>query len=403
MPKRIVFAYTEETSRSRYLIDLLKDDFDLVVASSCEAITDILHHDYESIEALIIDHPSDKSDIDRLFRFVEKKNSFMYILPILVLTDTASMQEDDAFVSDLVVGMIVEGEPKRTVLQRIRNTIKFCASVSFDDFSRMLRHLPSLIYVKDIALRYVFSSQSWHHLRNPDESVLGLTDFDIRKSRENAEIARANDLKVLESGQGVNYLIKECDDEGTEYLQVIKEPLRSREGKIEGIIAIVNNVTDSELLKEELREKSFTDQLTGLFNRFYFEEIVSQMKEGFDVPLTFISADCDGLKTINDQFGHAAGDRYICMARDAINDKLPQGSYHFRMGGDEFLAVVPGMDEASANALVESIIENTARYKTDDFSLRLSVGSYTITDAGESIERAVNRSDKAMYRMKKSH
>lgn len=400
---KIVFAYTEETPRSRYLTDLLKDDFDLVTAPSCEAITDILHNDYESIDSLIIDHPSDKSDIDRLFRYVDKHNSFMFTLPIIILTDRASMHDDDAFISDLVVGMIVEGEPRRTVLQRIRNTIKFCASTSFDDFSRMLRHLPSIIYVKDSAGRYIFCSQRWHHLRKPDESVRGLTDFDIRKSKENARIARENDLKVLQSGKGMSYLIKESDDEGTEYLEVVKEPLRDEQGKVEGIIAIINNVTDSELLKEELREKSITDQLTGLFNRSYFEEVVGKMKKGIDVPMTFVSADCDGLKTINDEFGHAAGDRYICMARDAIQGKLPEGSYLFRMGGDEFLAIVPRMDEEDANALVASIIENVKNFKTDRFQLRLSVGSYTVSRVEESIERAVNRSDKAMYRMKKSH
>ena len=91
------------------------------------------------------------------------------------------------------------------------------------------------------------------------------------------------------------------------------------------------------------------------------------------------------------------------MARDAIQGKLPEGSYLFRMGGDEFLAIVPRMDEEGAKSLVDSIIENAKSFKTDRFQLRLSVGSYTITKAEESIERAVNRSDKAMYRMKKSH
>lgn len=401
--KKIVFAYTDELPRTRYLIELLKDDFELQLAPSTEAITNILKHAYDSIEALIIDHPSDKSGMDRLFRYVERKNSFMFTLPILILTDCESAEADAEFMSDPVVGMITEGEPKKVVIQRIRNTIKFCASSSFDDFSRMLRRLPSIIYVKDADGRYVFCSNRWHHLRKPDESVRGLTDFDIRKSKENAEIARKSDLKVMQTGEGMTYTIVENDDEGVEHLQVVKEPLEDKNGKIEGIIAIINNVTESELLKEQLHQKSITDQLTGLFNRFYFEEVIAGMRMDSSFPLTFISADCDGLKTINDAYGHAAGDTYICFARDALQEALPKGSYLFRMGGDEFLALVPNLDEEGARKLVDDIISIAPNHKTDRFHLRLSVGSYTIKDPNESVEAAVNRSDKEMYRMKRSH
>ncbi len=399
---KIVFAYTQESSRSRYLINLLKDDFELIVAPSCDAITKLLHESFDSIEALIIDHPSDKPDLDRLFNYVKKHNSFMFTLPIILLTEPSMAADDDKYLSDLVVGMITEGETKRTVLQRLKNTLRFSASMSFDDFSNMLEALPSQIYVKDIKSRYVFCSKRWHHFRKSNESIRGLTDFDIRKNRENAIIAQENDRMVIESGQGTDYIIKECDDEGTEYLQVIKEPIVNKDGKVDGIIAIINNVTDSELLRQELRQKSITDQLTGLFNRFYFEEIVETMKDSLALPLTLVSADCDGLKTINDQFGHAAGDRYICFARDAIQESLPEGSFLFRMGGDEFLAIVPNTDTSSAEELVQRIMKNADGYHTSKFGLKLSAGCYTINEKGISIEYAVNQSDKAMYRAKQS-
>lgn len=324
----------------------------------------------------------------------------MFTLPILLLTEPKYQDQDDEYLSDLVVGMITMGETKKTVLQRIQNTTKFASSASFDEFSSMLRALPSIIYIKDVNGRYVFCSQRWHHLYKPNQSIRGLTDFDVRKSRKNALLAQENDRKVIATGRGTSYLIKENDDEGVEYLQVIKEPLRNRAGKIDGIIAIVNNVTDAELLRQELREKSITDQLTGLFNRFYFEEITQESSERLTLPLTFISADCDGLKNINDQFGHADGDCYICFARDAIQEALPKGSYLFRMGGDEFLALIPGMGEKEAKKLVDDIVHNASHYKTDSYTLRLSAGSYTMLSDADSIEYAVNQSDKAMYNMK---
>ncbi|MBQ9458023.1 MAG: diguanylate cyclase [Bacilli bacterium] len=400
---KIAFAYLEENPRVIYLNETLQGEFEVMPINSAEKMTKLLHESYELIDALIIDHPSDKEGIDRLFRYVGKRNSFMFTLPILLLTDDEHKEDDCAYLSDLVVGLIRQGDPKQAVIQRIRNTIKFCSSASFDDFSKMLRRLPSIIYIKDLNGRYVFCSNRWHHLRSPNESIRGLTDFDVRKSKENAEIARRSDLKIIRSGRGMSYMIKEEDEEGVEYLQVVKEPLLDRSGKVSGIIAIINNVTDSELLKEELHQKSITDQLTGVYNRFYFEELVAEMKGNIEMPLTLISADCDGLKCINDAYGHAAGDLYICFARDAILDALPKDAHLFRMGGDEFLALVPNMSKEDAKRLVEDILVFAKGYRTEQFGLRLSVGSFTIDSPGQIIEDAVRGSDKEMYRMKKSH
>ena len=120
-------------------------------------------------------------------------------------------------------------------------------------------------------------------------------------------------------------------------------------------------------------------------------------------PLTIISADCDGLKQINDKFGHASGDEYICYARDALRDGLPKNSFLFRMGGDEFLAIVPSTSKEAAKKIISNINEAIKKYKNDKFALNLSVGSYTIGRHKTSIESAVIHSDEEMYKVKKEH
>ena len=397
---KIVFAYTEPSTRSKYLIDLLGDEFDLTITTSCEEITQVIHESFDTIEALIIDHPAGHPDIGRLFKYVEEHNSYMFTLPILILTEPSMLEDDDKYLSELVIGMIVQGESKRTVLQRIKNTIRFSNSRSFDEFSNMLKVLPSLIFVKDINGRYAFSSDVWKHINGDRQSIRGLTDFDIRKSKANAQLAHDNDMKVIQTGKGMEYVIKEDDEDGTEYFHVYKEPLKDENGKVYGIIAIINNVTNEELLKKDLRVKSITDQLTGLYNRSYFEELKEKYEKESVLPITFISADCDGLKKINDKFGHSSGDKYICFARDLLLECLPKQAFLFRMGGDEFLALIPGMRAYQANKLVKNIIKNTGKYKTPKFELKLSVGCHTISKKGTSIEGGVALSDKAMYKMK---
>jgi len=265
----------------------------------------------------------------------------------------------------------------------------------------MLTVLPSLIYFKDSKGRYAFCSQKWRHLTNRKESIRGKTDFEIRRSKKNAKIARESDLEVLKSGVGKSYVIKEKNADGsTDFLQIIKEPLKNEKGEAYGIIAIINNVTEEEITKQELREKSITDQLTGLYNRVFFEELTKRSQTELNYPLTMITADCDGLKEINDQFGHAAGDKYICFAKSAIQSVLPKDTYIFRMGGDEFLAIVPRTNSEQAKEYVKKIRQESKKYKNDCFSLKLSVGSYTIDRKGNSIEDAVIESDKEMYRSK---
>ena len=398
--KNIAFLYEKESLRSQRLFEVLGSEFNLLPVHNEEEAKKLLKTKFNDLAVFIIDTPAEKPYAKRLISSIVKKNTFMFALPIIALSDVEHAIDDDCFYDDGVVAMIRYGDSKRTILQRIKNTIKFANATSFDDFSDMLKALPSLIYLKDTHGRYAFCSQSWHHLYDPNQSIRGLTDMEIRKDKKNARLAQEKDRRVVKSGKGMSYLIKEEDEEGTDYLQIIKEPVKDAKGKVTGIIAIINNVTQEELLRQELRRKSITDELTGLYNRNYFEEIAVSYKGNLSVPLTVIIADCDGLKRINDRYGHAAGDEYIRWAKDAMKAVLPAEAKLFRMGGDEFLAVLPHTKRAKGQAYVNAIVEETKNYHNDQFALRLSAGSYTATNKGQSIEAAVSLADKAMYRMK---
>ena len=398
--KNIAIISDISSYRVERLINILSKEYNFIVIHSYDEAIDLFEKKYDDISAVIIDNPSEHDYTEKLISYVEKKNTFLFSSPILLLSDQEKMDLDDRYLSDTVVGVLRHTDSERVLSTRIRSAIKFCNSTSFDEFSDLLKELPSLIYLKDKDGRYAFCSQNWHHL-NTDESIRGKTDFEVRKDLENAKKARESDLKVIESGKEMTYVIKEEDDEGLDYLKVVKKPIKNKKGEVTGIIAIINNITDEVLLNQELRQKSITDQLTGLYNRVYFEELAKEKETTFETPITFITADCDGLKKINDKFGHAAGDKYICYARNALKDSLPNDSLLFRMGGDEFLAVCPGVDKKNAERIIDQILLNAKKYKNNDFALRLSAGSYTIHKTRTTIESALMLSDKAMYKMKK--
>ena len=187
-----------------------------------------------------------------------------------------------------------------------------------------------------------------------------------------------------------------------EYVQIIKEPIKNEKtGEVMGIIAIVSDVTKEEIMRRELRTKSITDPLTGAYNRVYFEEYIRNYLFEDAFPLSIISADCDGLKMINDQFGHQAGDNYINMAYSLLKETLPDNSVVFRMGGDEFLAILPTTKNKDARIYLELINKSASKYYTDDYDLNVSVGLYTMNDRTDSIDRCIAMSDKAMYEAKR--
>ena len=398
---KIGIIFDVYSNHINHLTTVIKKKYEVVEVFSFENMKKILTKSFDKFALIIVDNPSKKTGFDDFVNFVNKRNSYMFSLPILIATNEETMDEDSKLLRGPVLDVIFDQDCEEIIFSRINNAIRLSNSTNFDDFSNMLKVLPSLIYLKDRRGRYAFSSQHWHHLVT--ESIRGKTDYEIRKDKENARRAREADFEVVKTGKGKNYIIKEDDEEGVDYLQVIKEPLKNENGDVYGIIAIVNNVTNEELLKQQLREKSITDQLTGLYNRSYFDELTHWKGGKLDYPLTIISADCDGLKGINDEFGHSAGDQYICYAKDALKQALPADAFLFRMGGDEFLAILPDTDEEKADQIVEEINEMVKQFKNKDFVLKLSVGSYTVSCPDDSIETAIKLSDKEMYRIKKEH
>lgn len=401
--KKLLLFYTEINKRVSYLESVIGGRYEMLHFSDIDEALAMIDESGHDIAAVIIDNPSDHPQADILLSHLREVNSYMLAIPALALTDEAEKSTDALLLDDTMVGVIEEGEPARIVCHRIEKSVEVVNSASFAEFSRMLKALPSLIYLKDTKGRYVFCSQYWSHLEGVDDpgwTIRGKTDMDIRKDKENARKAYESDLRIVASGRGTSYVIKEDGEDATDYLQLIKEPLFDDDGRVKGIIAIINNVTEQELLRQELREKSITDELTGLYNRTYYYEFTENISpESF--PIGIISADCDELKLINDVYGHLVGDEYIRMAAKMMKSVLPEGTAVFRMGGDEFLAIVPRCDEDKIGKIMENLLAHEKIFTIRDRTLSVSLGSCIMHVPSGSFNDFVALSDAEMYKNKK--
>ena len=390
--------------RTDYLIALIEKNYTVEFISDADAVTEAIRTRSETIFALIIDHPSGNPHVGEVIDYVQGANSYLFAIPVLVLTDAENRDADEAYLNDTVIAAIEVGQSERAVNHKIQKANDTINAFSFQEFSRMLKALPSLIYLKDSKARYVFCSQYWHHLSHYDDenwTITGKTDFEIRKDTANAKAAYESDMRIIETGIGGSYVIEENDDGYQEFLQIIKEPVRDDDGKVRGIIAIINNVTEQEQLRRELKRKSITDELTGLYNRVYYDEYIETLRADM-YPIGIISADCDGLKTVNDLYGHPVGDEYIRMAATLLKSELPEDAMMFRTGGDEFLCILPRTDEAAMNEYANRLRAGERTFSIKDRTLGVSFGWGIVQTPEDSIKDTVAKSDREMYKNKRS-
>lgn len=270
---------------------------------------------------------------------------------------------------------------------------------------KILKGLPSNIFFKDTECRYLFATHYWNHIEHDDSdewTIRGKTDLEIRKDKDNAAKALEQDKKIIETGKGCNYIIEVRLDGNLEYLEIFKSPVRNDDGEIIGIVGLINNVTDRIILQKQLEKYAQTDIMTGLYNRRYLEYWLEHEINPDIYPISIISADCDGLKIINDTYGHYAGDEYIRMSAMIFKTDTPENAVIFRMGGDEFLIILPNTDEESAKKCTDRMNDTAKDNKIRGAELSISFGICTVESSRDDIMNAVKIADKNMYSKKES-
>ena len=146
-----------------------------------------------------------------------------------------------------------------------------------------------------------------------------------------------------------------------------------------------------------------TDSLTGVSNRYAYDEALNRFDSEESLPDNFVifSVDINGLKTVNDILGHAAGDELIRGAADCIRNTFEPNGVCFRTGGDEFI-VFSEMDKKHAQKTISELLQNAAKWRGEKVGeLHLAAGFACASDYPELTgEKLVIEADTAMYKDK---
>ncbi|WP_434697265.1 diguanylate cyclase [Pseudomonas sp. Z1-14] len=167
----------------------------------------------------------------------------------------------------------------------------------------------------------------------------------------------------------------------------------------------VSDISDLKRVEEELRALSITDALTGIRNRRYFQErLTSEMArvERGSGELAVIMLDIDHFKRINDQHGHAVGDRVLQAVCQRITQRLRRTDVFCRLGGEEFVVLCPDTDNESAYTLALGLWDGLRRSPIDDIGTITASFGIASWRVGEGADALLLRADSGVYAAKQA-
>ena len=190
-----------------------------------------------------------------------------------------------------------------------------------------------------------------------------------------------------------------------DYLTKPLESLADFEITVARALEHAHLIRENEQLFKEVRRLAVTDRLTGLFNRRKLDESLANEFERarrYKRPLSVVMIDMDGLKTINDTYGHPAGDAALKLVADVIRSQTRRVDVAARFGGDEFVVLLPEVELELAVKIAERIFNKIRPTREDEDMFTISGGVAQLRDDHASAEDFIRAVDEALYRAKRA-
>ncbi|OPJ61263.1 HD domain-containing phosphohydrolase [Clostridium chromiireducens] len=224
----------------------------------------------------------------------------------------------------------------------------------------------------------------------PKEKFMGKTISEVMP-KEIAELAHENLNLVFETGELHSFEYKLLDS----YCEI--RMVKSGENHV---LAVLRDITIRKKLEERLEYLSYNDQLTGLYNRRFYDEELKRLDVKKNYPLTIVLGDVNGLKLINDSFGHVVGDELIKKSAQIIKNGCRSQDVVIRLGGDEFIILMPKTDTYEAEKIIKNINNLAKKEEIQNLDISISFGYETKCHEEEMIQEIFTKAEDYMYKRK---
>jgi diguanylate cyclase (GGDEF)-like protein/PAS domain S-box-containing protein len=277
--------------------------------------------------------------------------------------------------------------------------------------SDILENVSAHIYMKDPQGRYLFANKLLRErFAAPLEEIVGYDDSKFFDAGTAAAM-REDELRVLSEGEPL-----EAEETLTNMLTgltqvflTVKIPLRRDDGGIYALCGISTDITERKDVEEHMQRMAQYDNLTHLPNRALFDDrlklaLAAAQRNGARLALMFI--DLDKFKPVNDTYGHSVGDLLLKDVALRIQECLRESDTAARVGGDEFVVLLPAVEsEKDAQVVGAKILDALNRpFLLAGHKLKIggSIGVALFPDHGEEERLLVKSADTAMYHAKKN-
>ena len=152
----------------------------------------------------------------------------------------------------------------------------------------------------------------------------------------------------------------------------------------------------------KIKKLSYYDSLTDLYNRRFFEVELERLDSERQLPISIIMADLNGLKIINDSYGHKKGDQMLKKAAEILKSSLREDDILARRGGDEFVVLLPQTEAAACSKIIQRIKAKTGVIEELELPLSIALGQATKVSPEEKIDDIIKKADNQMYENKLS-
>ena len=175
-------------------------------------------------------------------------------------------------------------------------------------------------------------------------------------------------------------------------IQMIEETNQS-------IVSLID-VTERKKYQNEIEYISFHDELTDIYNRSYLEAEIKRLDVERQLPITLIMADLNGLKMINDTYGHAQGDEVLIQTTEILKRACRKEDIVARWGGDEFVILLPKTKKDQAQMIYDRIKRDCEKTKEDEIPISIALGIATKEEVDHDIYDILNIAEERMYKNK---
>jgi len=228
------------------------------------------------------------------------------------------------------------------------------------------------------------------------EEFISISIFDLRHVEKSSNIVEQ--MEKADNGGVIFETIHYLKDGNSIPVEVSSQGTLLGDKRI--LLSIVRDITERKKAEEDIIYLSYHDQLTGLYNRRFYEEELIRVNTARNIPIALVMADVNGLKLTNDAFGHKAGDILLEKIANILKRACEDNEIITRIGGDEFVILLQRTNEKEAEKIVDRIKAAIANEQPDKVILSISIGFAIKRDVFEDINEVFKKAEAEMYKCK---